>query len=79
MPISAQESARDRRLLLESLHAFSQGTGDAPLVTKWTRTAEDGVRLSGKALGGETDDLAITFVLSTDEVDRHGDVISADG
>ena len=79
MPISAQESARDRRLLLESLHAFSQGAGDAPLVTKWIRTAEDGVSLSGKALGGEPEDRAVTFVLSTEEVDRHGDVISADG
>ena len=79
MPTSTQESERDRRLLLESMQAFGRGVGEAPLVTKWTRSAEDGVSLSGKPLIRESEDEAITFVLSTDEVDRHGDVISADG
>ena len=79
MPTSSQDSERDRRLLLESLQAFDRGVGEAPLVTKWTHAGEDGVRLRGEAEKAGSDDQAITFVLSTDEVDRHGDVISADG
>ncbi len=79
MPTSTQKSERDRRRLLESLQAFGRGVGEAPLVTKWTRWAEDGAGLSGKPLIGESEDQAITFVLSTDDVDRHGDVISTDG
>lgn len=79
MPTTTQESGRDRRLLLESLQAFSRGVGEAPLVTKWTHLAEDGANPSGKPFAGESKDQAITFVLSTDDVDRHGDVIAADG
>ncbi len=47
MPTSTQESGRERRLLLESLQAFSRGVGEAPLVTKWTNSSEDGISLSG--------------------------------
>ena len=83
MPTSTQESGRERRLLLESLQAFSRGDEEAPLVTKWTNSADAGAGLSGessiKDSPGQAMDQAITFVLSTDEVDRHGDVISADG
>ena len=85
MPTSTQESGRERRLLLESLQAFSRGDGEAPLVTKWTNSAEAGAGFSGESSTKDKDsplgamDQAITFVLSTDEVDRHGDVISADG
>jgi hypothetical protein len=32
-----------------------------------------------KGSSSESEEQAITFVLSTDDVDRHGDVISADG
>ena len=88
MPTSTQESGRERRLLLESLQAFSRGDGDAPLVTKWTAASKSGVSLDSecplndlhiKAPSDETQDQAITFGLSADDVDRHGDVISADG
>ena len=84
MPTSTHEPGRERRLLLESLQAFSRGVGEAPLVTKWTNGSESGLRPSSdcplKDLHQkEHQDEAITFVLSTDDVDRHGDVISADG
>ena len=83
MPPSTQGSEQDRRFLLQSLQEFSRGVGEAPIVTKWTNSAEDVVSLSGidsgKNLAPEQKDQAITFVLSTDDVDRHGDVISADG
>ena len=84
MPTSTQESGPERRFLLESLQAFSSGAGEAPLVTKWTHWAGAGAGLVGdssihKASPDQEMDQAITFVLSTDDEDRHGDVISADG
>ncbi|MCH7738416.1 MAG: HK97 family phage prohead protease [Chloroflexi bacterium] len=88
MPISAQESGQERRLLLESLQAFSRGDGEAPMITKWTVATDSGVGLSGECPlkefhqngpSDESQNQAITFVLSTDDVDRHGDVISTDG
>ncbi len=83
MPTSTQESGRERRLLLESLQAFSRGDEEAPLVTKWTNSAEAGAGLddesSLKDSTKDSPDRAIRFVLSTDDVDRHGDIISADG
>lgn len=88
MPTSTQESGQERRRLLRSLQEFSAGAGDAPVVTKWTN-ASDAVLNSGsdcalkefhrKDEGSEPENQAITFVLSTDDVDRHGDVITADG
>ncbi len=88
MPTSTQESGRERRILLESLQALSCGVGEAPMVTKWTNASEVGVSLSDECplkdlhQNGSQNaphDQAITFVLSTDDVDRHGDIISADG
>ncbi len=79
MPTNTLESGQDRRLLLESLQAFDRGSGEAPLVTKWTHWSEDGPSLGDRPLIGKSEDQAITFVLSTDDVDRHGDVVSADG
>ena len=92
MPTSTQETGRERRLLLQSLQAFSRGTGEAPLVTKWTNSVESAVGSTGdcplkefhvkepsKEPSGEQPEQTITFVLSTDDVDRHGDIISADG
>lgn len=79
MPTSNQEPGRERRLLLESLRAFKNGVGEAPLVTKWTHWAEAGADTGSGAPVKDAPDQAITFVLSTDDVDRHGDVISASG
>jgi hypothetical protein len=61
--------ARER--LLESLDAYRCGLSDAPLLHKWG-TGE--VRIGGDDLGP-----MMGFVLSTDEVDRHGDVIVPQG
>ena len=88
MPTSTQESGRERRILLESLQAFARGEGDAPQVTKWTDSSGLRTNLNSecpmqefqrKGSSSESEEQAITFVLSTDDVDRHGDVISADG
>ena len=88
MPTNTQGPGREHRILLESLQAFSRGDGDAPMVTKWTVASESRASLDSDCpskdfhIEGPSDnaqDQAITFVLSTDDVDRHGDVISADG
>ena len=64
-----------RERLLEALDAFRRGVGEPPLLRKWTSAGPgaDPVRKDDGPGPG------LSFVLSTDEVDRHGDVISADG
>ena len=61
----------ERERLLEALDAYQRGLSDAPLLHKWTE---------GEASGSEGEgNLPMPFVISTDEVDRHGDVILAQG
>ena len=61
----------DRERLLEALDAYRRGLGDAPLLRKWNE--------AGPSREEPGPAQRISFVLSTDEIDRHGDVISADG
>ena len=61
----------DRERLLEALDDFRRGVGDAPILRKWKET--------GPTRREAGEEQRISFVLSTDEVDRHGDVISAEG
>ena len=70
-----QEATKDsweRERLLEALEAFQQGTGEAPLLRKWSESTPDA---GNPKTDGQRQPMA--FVLSTDDVDRHGDVISA--
>ena len=64
-----------RERLLEALDAFRRGVGEPPLLRKWTG-AESGTGAVEKDDGAGP---RLSFVLSTDEVDRHGDVITAGG
>jgi HK97 family phage prohead protease len=61
----------DRERLLEALETYRRGLSDAPLLQKWgegeVRAGEDGPART------------MSFVISTDEVDRHGDVIVPEG
>ncbi len=61
----------ERERLLEALDAYQRGLSDAPLLHKWTES-QAGI---SESEGG----LPMPFVISTDEVDRHGDVILAQG
>ncbi len=61
----------ERERLLEALDAYQRGLSDAPLLHKWTESQ------AGMSEGES--DLPMPFVISTDEVDRHGDVILAQG
>jgi len=59
----------ERERLLEALGAYQRGLSDAPPLYKWTE--------SQAGISENEDGLAMPFVISTDEVDRHGDVIMA--
>ena len=61
----------ERERLLEALEAFRRGIADAPVLRKWTET--EPLQLDTGQVKPRT------FVISTDEVDRHGDVITAEG
>ena len=61
----------ERERLLEALDAHQRGLSDAPLLHKWTESQAGQIESKG--------DQPMPFVISTDEVDRHGDVIVAQG
>ena len=62
---------RDR--LLEALDFYRRGLTDSPHVQKWVQDAP------AIATEAEVDTGPMTFVVSTDEVDRAGDTIAVDG
>ena len=73
-----QHDEWQRERLLEALDAYSRGIADAPLLRKWSGTPREAAgRNQGREQGEPMTPMA--FVISTDEVDRHGDVIVADG
>ena len=69
------ESAWSRERLLESLESYRRGLSEAPLVEKWSDREP---RSEAQAAAGEAEQ-QMTFVISNEEVDRHGDVIMASG
>ena len=66
-----QHDQWQRERLLEALDAYRRGIGDAPLLRKWSGTPGCAADLEH----GEP----MAFVISTDDVDRHGDVIVSQG
>ena len=54
--------------LLEALDSYERGLSDAPYIQKWADKST-----------GRGDEGPMSFVVSTDEVDRHGDTISVEG
>jgi HK97 family phage prohead protease len=65
------EGEWERERLLEALETYRRGLSDAPLLHKWgAGEVRDGDGEPGPVMG---------FVISTDEVDRHGDVIVPEG
>ena len=88
------ERTWEREVMLESLESYRRGLFYAPIIHKWSfldgkHSAGEG--MSGPVSGAEAHcggvkdpgvqegQDSMTFVLSTDEVDRHGDVIAASG
>ena len=76
-----RQEARQQERLLEALEDYRRGVADAPCVFKWSVlgavAAAAEADWQGKDLGSE--EAAMTFVASTEEVDRHGDVVSVAG
>ena len=75
---------RDR--LMEALESYKRGLSDAPYLRKWSDKLSPsllfptGQGASGAACKmGDEDGGITTFVVSTDQVDRHGDVILVEG
>ena len=66
--MSNGETGWERDRLLEALEAHRRGLAYAPQVQKQARSLEPG-----------SDDGGMTFVVSTDDVDRQGDTIAVDG
>ena len=85
LPDVAEENwERDR--LLESLDSYRRGLADAPLLRKWSigPTGRPEVVLGEgeefvRAEKEEESKSPMTFVISNEEVDRHGDVVLAQG
>ena len=65
------EGSCGRERLLESLDAYRRGLSDAPLLRKWSQAEARAVEKSRED--------HMTFEVSNDEVDRHGDVIVPEG
>ena len=75
-----RQEARQQEQLLEALEDYRRGVADAPYVFKWSvlgAVAAARAEWQGKDAGGG--DASMTFVASTEEVDRHGDVVSVSG
>ena len=77
----SQWEAQMQEQLLEALEDYRRGIAEAPCVFKWSvlgavATIEE-ADWQRKELGDESS--AMTFVASTEEVDRHGDVVSVAG
>ena len=62
----------EREQLMEALECYRHGTSDAPSIRKWSAQAHDGLA------GGEMAS-SLTFVASTEDEDRHGDIIFQGG
>ncbi len=58
----------ERERLLEALDSYTRGLSDAPHLRKWADKAS-----------AIPDSASMSFVISTDDVDRHGDIISVEG
>ena len=65
------ENSWNRERLLESLESYRCGLSEAPLLQKWSDRET-------QSASGESEQ-QMTFVISNEEVDRHGDVIMAAG
>lgn len=81
----------NRESLLEALDSYRRGLADAPLLRRWSAgpVGGRGVTVEAGSLSGQNDKAAeqeeeegaapMTFVVSSEEVDRHGDVVLAQG
>ncbi len=83
MQVQPQDSIGGRRSCPDRFDGAGRDRSGNSMLTKWCsqtmpsaeeRAADASADAPGDAIAGP-----VTFVLSTDEVDRHGDVVAADG
>ena len=85
--MGARQLSWERERMLEALDAYRRGLCEPPIIRKWSAgpgAGEACASVTGEyedsgGSDGLTDATAMTFVISTDEVDHHGDIISALG
>ena len=82
----------ERERLLQSLESYRRGLADAPLLRKWSGGAFDGLSVSDEPKEEDEEgegfprseknaesEAPMTFVISSEEVDRHGDMVLSQG
>ncbi len=76
----------ERERLLEALDSYERGLSDAPHLRKWSQgPALAALAPAGREVvppsrnGGRSRESEMTFVVSNEEVDRHGDVVRVEG
>ena len=67
----------ERERLLEALDAHTRGLTEPPLIRKWNQA--EGLSNDAYRAKDASQDQPMSFVISTDDVDRHGDVIVSEG
>ena len=75
-------NAWHRERLLEALEAYRTGVGEAPLLRKWSESGNQAATANPDSSIPASKAIQpgpMSFVLSTDEQDRHGDVIATGG
>lgn len=75
MQVNPYKTTSGRKASPDQFDGASRDQASNSMLTKWCRQAQPTVE--GRSAGST--DGPVTFVLSTDEVDRHGDVVAADG
>jgi HK97 family phage prohead protease len=87
-----QETGRERERMLEALESYRQGLSEPSIIRKWNATlgvpnpvaassqaSKVGVNCPSSGEQASPEGQTMAFVISTDEVDRHGDVITTAG
>ena len=77
MSIGSKDISWERERLLEALDSHQRGLTEPPLIRKWNQI-EGLSNDTGQASDAGLDE-PMSFVISTDDVDRHGDIIVAQG
>ena len=79
-PVHGPQEVWQRERLLEALDSYSRGLSPAPQILKWTGTGVLGRDPEAEARDErEEAEAPMTFVASTEDVDRHGNVILVKG
>ena len=76
-PMESKDISWERERLLEALDAHQRGLTEPPLIRKWSQV--DGLSQDTRRAKDAGQDKPMSFVISTDDVDRHGDVIVSQG